>query len=91
MERMVAILLEKETVGPDEVAEIFSDVPKWEHDSEGSMRIRPPSERPVVTEPDVAAAVAAGEEEKSKGEGTPPSSRKRVGIPRLKPADAPGS
>jgi cell division protease FtsH len=42
MERMVARLLEKETVARDEVAEIFSDVPKWEHSASGSLRIQPP-------------------------------------------------
>ena len=42
MERMVAILLEKETVGPDEVAEIFSDVPSGNTTPTASLRIRPP-------------------------------------------------
>ncbi|GIU92115.1 MAG: ATP-dependent zinc metalloprotease FtsH [Acidimicrobiia bacterium] len=43
MERMVAALLDKESLGPDEVAEIFADVPKWEHAASGSFRIRPPA------------------------------------------------
>jgi cell division protease FtsH len=43
MERMVERLLDQETVDRDEVAEIFSDVPKWEHSSSGSLRIQPPS------------------------------------------------
>jgi cell division protease FtsH len=42
MESMVARLLEQETVDRDEVAEIFKDVPKWEHSSSGSLRIQPP-------------------------------------------------
>ena len=43
MQRMVEQLLEKETVDRDEVAEIFRDVPKWEHAESGSMRIQPPA------------------------------------------------
>jgi len=46
LERMVGVLLERETVGPDEVSEIFHDVPKWEHASSGSLRIRPPASAP---------------------------------------------
>ena len=42
MERMVERLLEQETVDREEMAEIFSDVPKWEHASSGSFRIQPP-------------------------------------------------
>jgi cell division protease FtsH len=42
MERMVEQLLEKETVDRDEVAELFADVPKWEHAAGGSLRIQPP-------------------------------------------------
>jgi cell division protease FtsH len=88
MERMVAILLEKETVGPDEVAEIFKDVPKWEHDAEGSLRIRLPADRAAASTPDVAAAVA-NEDGEPPAKGSKP--RKRSSLPRLKPADAPGS
>jgi cell division protease FtsH len=87
MERMVAILLEKETVGTDEVAQIFSDVPKWEHDPDGSLRIRPPSE-PRLTEPGVAAAVPVDEDAVV---GSKAATRKPRVLPRLKPADAPGS
>jgi cell division protease FtsH len=87
MERMVAILLEKETVGTDEVAQIFSDVPKWEHDPDGSLRIRPPSE-PRLTEPGVAAAVPVDEDALA---GSKAATRKPRVLPRLKPADAPGS
>jgi cell division protease FtsH len=46
LERMVETLLEHETVGPDEVAEIFGDVPKWEHAASGSLRIQRPGEVP---------------------------------------------
>jgi cell division protease FtsH len=64
LERMVQVLLEKETVDRDLVAEIFSDVPKWEHAFDGSLRIKYP-ENPVlpqVREDDIAAAVPAEEE-----------------------------
>jgi cell division protease FtsH len=46
MERMVACLLERETVGPEEVSEIFEDVPKWEHAATGSLRIQRPGSAP---------------------------------------------
>ncbi len=49
MDRMVQALLEKETVGPDEVAEIFSDVPKWEHGTNGGLKARKPSGTPKKT------------------------------------------
>ena len=68
MERMVAILLDKETVGTDEVAQIFSDVPKWEHDPDGSLRIRPPSQPPHA-EPGLAAAVTVDEDAVSERQG----------------------
>ncbi|HKX75819.1 MAG TPA: ATP-dependent zinc metalloprotease FtsH, partial [Acidimicrobiia bacterium] len=93
LERMVAILLEKETVGPEEVAEIFADVPKWEHAPDGALRIKPPSprpEQPAEEGDDVAAAVAS--EEESAPSDRPSSGRKpRTLLPRMKPADAPGS
>ena len=58
LERMVKTLLEKETVDREEVAELFHDVPKWEHDRGGSLRIKYPEEPilPQVHE-DLAAAV----------------------------------
>jgi len=63
MERMVEVLLEKETVDRDQVAELFSDVPKWEHAFDGSLRIKYP-EDPVIPQPrhDVAAASEIDEE-----------------------------
>ena len=59
LERMVETLLEKETVGREEVAELFYDVPKWEHDRGGSLRIKYPEE-PVLPQvhEDLAAAAA---------------------------------
>ncbi|MFO7548829.1 MAG: ATP-dependent zinc metalloprotease FtsH [Acidimicrobiia bacterium] len=44
LERMVEALMEHETVGPEEVAELFHDVPKWEHSSSGALRVRPPAD-----------------------------------------------
>ena len=63
LDRMVEKLLEKETVGRDEVAQIFSDVPKWEHALDGSMRIKYP-DQPVLPQPkeELAAAAKADDE-----------------------------
>jgi hypothetical protein len=65
MERMVKALLEKETVGRDEVAELFADVPKWEHASEGALRIKYP-DNPILPQPredQIAAAEEAEDED----------------------------
>ncbi|MGH8947654.1 MAG: ATP-dependent zinc metalloprotease FtsH, partial [Acidimicrobiia bacterium] len=65
MERMVDALLETETVDRDEVAKLFSDVPKWEHTSEGAMRLKYP-DNPVIPQPreeQIAAAEEVEEEE----------------------------
>ncbi len=87
LERMVTILLEKETVGPDEVAQIFSDVPKWEHDPDGSLRIRPPSQPARYR----TRGGGGGNGRRRSGErGQGPESQ-AASLPRLKPADAPGS
>lgn len=61
MERMVESLLEKETVDRHEVAEVFSDVPKWEHTSEGALRIKYP-DHPVLPQPLEDDQIAAAEE-----------------------------
>ena len=63
LERMVEVLLENETVDRNQVADIFSDVPKWEHAFDGSLRIKYP-ENPVLPQErlDVAAAVEKQEE-----------------------------
>ncbi len=42
LERLAKALIERETLDAAAVAEILRDVPKWEHDESGSMRIRPP-------------------------------------------------
>ncbi|MGH8874186.1 MAG: ATP-dependent zinc metalloprotease FtsH [Acidimicrobiia bacterium] len=68
MERMVAVLIDKETVDSAEVGEIFRDVAKWEHAPGGSMRIQRPKEGPstptgvVVPEGDDRRAVEEEEE-----------------------------
>jgi len=56
LDRIAEVLLEKETVDGAEVAEIFSDVPKWEHTEVGALRIRLP-EISHVSEGMVAASV----------------------------------
>ncbi len=63
LERLVAALLEKETVDRDEVADLLYDVPKWEHTEEGSLRIKYPDD-PVLPQPrvEVAAAVETEDE-----------------------------
>ena len=62
MERMVEALLEKETVGREEVDELFHDVPKWEHVSEGSLRIKYP-DKPTFPQQDRVAAASALEDQ----------------------------
>ena len=42
LDRMADVLLEKETIDAEEIAEVFSDVPKWEHTEVGALRIRLP-------------------------------------------------
>ena len=59
MERMVEELLETETVDRDKVAELFHDVPKWEHAADGSLRIKYP-ENPILPQP--RELIAAAEE-----------------------------
>ncbi len=45
LERMANVLMERETIDADEVAEVFADVPKWEHAESGGMRIQIPNGR----------------------------------------------
>ncbi len=47
LHRVADILLDKETIGPDGLAEAFHDVPKWEHTESGALRIRVPKGLPV--------------------------------------------
>jgi cell division protease FtsH len=62
MDRMVAALLEKETVDRFEVAELFHDVPKWEHAADGALRIKYP-DNPVIPQPREDLIAAASEKE----------------------------
>ena len=63
MERMVEALLDSETVGRDEVAELFKDVPKWEHDAMGSLRIKYPDNPVLPQEREQIAAAKEVEED----------------------------
>jgi cell division protease FtsH len=89
MERMVAVLLEHETVDRERVAEIFSDSPKWEHTESGSLRLRYP-EIPVLPQPREEEQVAAAKKtEESEDVESPSSARAKKGFrPRGRPADA---
>ncbi len=42
LHRVADALKEKESLGADEVREIFHDVPKWQHDEDGTIRIKAP-------------------------------------------------
>jgi cell division protease FtsH len=42
LDRMAAVLIEKETIDSDEVADLFKDVPKWQHADAEGVRIRVP-------------------------------------------------
>ena len=83
MERMVEALLEKETVDREEVAELFSDVPKWEHTADGSLRIRYP-ENPVL--PQVREQIAAAEEVDDSEDEVTESLQLDRKLPRTRPA-----
>ena len=65
LERVADVLMEKETVDASDLAEIFHDVPKWEHTEKGSLRIRMP-QNPPTRESMVAAQTGhSGEVEPS--------------------------
>ena len=85
MERMVAELITNETVGPDEVAALFSDVPKWEHSDDG-LRVRYP-EHP---EPHPGTIAAASSVEDDSEDITTEVTVEPKGSPRpsARPADA---
>ena len=84
MERMVEALMEHETVDREEVAELFHDVPKWEHAEEG-LRIRYP-ENPIL--PQVIEPLAALKKVDEPEEADEPSKVKRAFRPSSRPADA---
>ena len=43
LDRITEVLMERETLDAAEIKETFFDVPKWEHASNGTMRIQPPN------------------------------------------------
>jgi cell division protease FtsH len=61
LDRMANVLMERETIDADEVAEVFADVPKWEHADSGAMRIQIPNGHtetaPAAVVPEGATAV----------------------------------
>ena len=88
MERMVEELLENETVGRDQVSELFHDVPKWEHTSEGALRIKYP-DNPVIPQKRDQVAAASEVEEDEDGEETTESLRLKRGLrPKGRPDPA---
>ncbi len=54
LHRLAGELLEKETLGPDEIAEVLKDVPKWVGDGTGNVRVR--ATEAVVSDPAMMAA-----------------------------------
>jgi cell division protease FtsH len=57
LERICAALMERETLDAGEIKEVLHDVPKWQHASNGSVRIQIPNGGPadgVVSLPAVA-------------------------------------
>ncbi|WKZ83587.1 MAG: ATP-dependent zinc metalloprotease FtsH [Acidimicrobiia bacterium] len=60
LDRLAEALIERETLDAAEVAEVLHDVPKWEHASNGKMRIQAPEG--VTAESGVAALMASTDE-----------------------------
>lgn len=58
LHRLAAELLEKETLGAEEIIALLHDVPKWEHVGDGSGRIQPPTTVSVSSSDGVAAALS---------------------------------
>ena len=66
LERMANVLMERETIDAAEVAEVFADVPKWEHAESGAMRIQVPNGKSGATpDPVIPDGVAAAREPSS--------------------------
>jgi cell division protease FtsH len=57
LDRMAGVLMERETIDAEEVAEVFVAVPKWEHAQTGAMRIQIPDGH---SDPTPAAVVGDG-------------------------------
>ncbi len=47
LHRLAKELLDRETLGPKEIAEVLSDVPKWIGDGTGNVRVRTPEALPA--------------------------------------------
>ncbi len=62
LNRLAGVLMDNETVDAAELAEIFYDVPKWEHTEKGSLRIRMPQGAPVREAGMVAASASPGKD-----------------------------
>jgi cell division protease FtsH len=56
LERLVAELMEKETLDARELEKVLHDVPTWEHDLDGVGRIRSPHKSPNPPSDGIAAA-----------------------------------
>jgi cell division protease FtsH len=54
LHRIAKALIDRETLRADEIIEIFHDVPKWEHDNDGSIRLKAPDSVTSI-QPAVAA------------------------------------
>jgi len=48
LHRVAKALMERETLGADEIIEIFHDVPKWEHAEDGTIRLKAPASAPSI-------------------------------------------
>ncbi|MGI9666271.1 MAG: ATP-dependent zinc metalloprotease FtsH [Acidimicrobiia bacterium] len=59
LHRIADALMDRETLGADEVIEVLHDVPKWEHAADGSIRLKAPEALPPV-EAGITAARAEG-------------------------------
>jgi len=90
MERMVEALLDHETVDRDDVADLFHDVPKWEHAADGSLRIKYPENAVLPQQRDDLDDVAAAEEVDDESEEVTESLHLDRKLPRAKgrPAEA---
>ena len=60
LDRLAAALIDRETLDAQEVIEVLHDVPKWEHASNGSMRIQAPAT--TIAKREVAAMKASTED-----------------------------
>jgi cell division protease FtsH len=62
LDRVAAALMERETLDAAEIKEILHDVPKWEHDPNGTLRIQAPNGRVEPGEVAAMRSTADGEQ-----------------------------